>query len=317
MIEADLIFINWNSADLILPAVKTLKENGVSVNYKITVIDNGSTDDSCELIRREVPEADVVEVGWNSGFAAAVNRGLMETSAPYAFILNTDIEFNNDVVGIMISALKNDEKAVLACPELIRPDGSLQAAVVPVPNLLSELTSRSLGRRLLKYDREKTSRVPSVVGPCMAIDRERLNSLPMQEPAGLFDDSFFFFLEETDFCKRINNAGAAVLFVPEAKLVHAQGESANKRPTKARIQFYESRYKYFAKHYGKAAVALLFVGCLLRLVVNMAAQFLFGICCFWNGSNYFDKGAVYFGLLKWHLRFCPKGWSFDQRHKRK
>ncbi len=317
MKEVDLIFINWNSADLLLPAVKTLKESASKVDWQITVIDNGSTDDSCEMIRRELPEVEIIEVGWNSGFAAAVNIGLKNSKTPYALILNTDVEFRNDVVGIMLKALKEDPKAVMACPELIRPDNSLQAAVVPEPTLLSELTSRSLTRRFLKYDKNKTCRVPSVVGPCMAIDRQALNALTMQEPAGLFDERFFFFLEETDFCRRINQAGGAVLFVPEAKLIHAQGESANKKPVRARVQFYESRYIFFKKHMGTLSTFILFLGCTFRTAFNAVGQILSGMIMPWKWQKHVNKATVYLSLLAWHLKGCPKGHSFDQRFKNK
>ncbi|MCK5834815.1 MAG: glycosyltransferase family 2 protein [Lentisphaeria bacterium] len=317
MKEVDLIFINWNSADLLLPAVATLKASKSQIDWQITVVDNGSTDDSCEMIRREVPEANIIEVGWNSGFAAAVNVGLKNSKLPYALILNTDVEFRNDVVGLMIEALKQNSKAVMACPELIRPDNSLQAAVVPEPNLLNELTSRSLARRFLKYDKSKTCEVPSVVGPCMGIDRVALAKLEMQEPAGLFDERFFFFLEETDFCHRINQAGGKVLFVPEAKLIHAQGESANKKPVRARIQFYESRYIYFKKHYGKLATFILFLGCTFRTLFNTVGQVVSGLLMPWKMNKCRNKAAVYLSLLAWHLKGCPKGHSFDQRFNTK
>jgi GT2 family glycosyltransferase len=313
MKEVDLIFINWNSADLLLPAITTLKTSNCSIEWQITVVDNGSTDDSCDIIRREIPEANIIEVGWNSGFAAAVNIGLKNSTTPYALILNTDIKFRNDVVGILLHALKSNHKAALACPELIRPDDSLQAAVVPEPTLLSELTSRSLFRRFLKYNKTQTCEVPSVVGPCMAIDRQTLNQLKMESPAGLFDEQFFFFLEETDFCRRINQSGGKVLFVPEAKLIHAQGESANKKPTRARIQFYESRYIYFKKHYGKISTTILFLACTFRTLFNAIGQLLNGILVPWKWNKHFNKASVYLNLLAWHLKGCPKGHSFDQR----
>ena len=83
-----------------------------------------------------------------------------------------------------------------------------------------------------------------------------------------FDERFFFFFEETDFCRRIIQAGGRIAYQPQAHLLHLQGESANKRPVAARVQFQDSRYKYFAKHYGAAAVSLLFAGTLLRTLAK-------------------------------------------------
>lgn len=315
MAEINLIFINWNTADLILTAVKTLKEV-CSEDYCITIVDNGSKDDSCAMLRENLPQAKLIEMGYNSGFATAVNAGLRATAEDYGFILNTDVEFRNDVVKLLRDALAANPKAVMACPKLIRPDDSLQPAVVPVPTIFSELTSRSLARRLLKFDEENICAVPSVVGPCMAIDMKALKALNVEEKntdeLQYFDQRFFFFLEETDFCKKITDAGGEVLYVPTADLMHMQGESANRRPIRARVQFYESRYKFFRKHYGALGVSILFLGCLVRLIVNMTGQVVCGILMCWK-SKYWNKAYVYLALFAWHLLLCPKHWSFDMR----
>lgn len=311
MSPVELIFINWNSADLLMTAVSTLKN--VKCPVKIRVVDNGSADDSCERIRQELPEADLVEMGWNAGFAGAVNAGLQRVTGRFALILNTDIEFVNDVPTLLSEALAANDKAALACPKLIRPDGSLQAAVVPIPTLFSELTNRSAARRRLKYDRDKTCAVESVVGPCMAVDMEKLKALGIGQGGQFFDERFFFFLEETDFCKRINDAGGEVLYVPEADLIHLQGESANKRPVGARVQFHESRFKYFAKHYGSVGVFFLWFFGMIRLLINALAQTLTGLLLFWKRGKYFDKAYVYWALLIWYLCLGKPRWSFDKR----
>lgn len=96
--------------------------------------------------------------------------------------------------------------------------------------------------------------------------------------------------------------------------MHLQGESANKRPVGARVQFQESRYKYFNKHYGAAAVALLFAGTLLRTLVNAVVQTLAAVLTFWKQPNKaWDKAYVYWALVLWHLLLCRPRWSFDKR----
>ena len=311
MNQVELIFINWNSADLLFAAVATLDKTALP--YRICVVDNGSADDSCAQIRARLPEAKLIEMGYNSGFATAVNAGLNAAESRYALILNTDIEFKNDVPALLVDALQQFD-AALACPELHRPDGSLQAAVVPEPTLLTELTNRSVARRLLDYDRGNPSLVNSIVGPCMAVDIEKLKALGLGTNGQFFDQRFFFFFEETDFCRRIIQAGGRIVYQPQAHLMHMQGESANKRPVGARVQFQESRYKYFHKHYGIAAVALLFAGTLLRTLVNALVQSLAGVFGFWKKPNKaWDKAYVYWALVIWHVLLCRPRWSFDKR----
>ncbi len=310
MDSVSLIFINWNSADLLLAAAKTF--HYTQRPYRLIVVDNGSADDSCARIHSALPQAEVIEMGYNSGFATAVNAGLKAAATRYALILNTDIEFQNDVPGLLLKAL-SDFDAALACPKLLRPDGSLQAAVVPEPTLLTELTNRSVARRLLDYSQGQPGSVRSIVGPCMAVDIEKLRALGMGSDGQFFDQRFFFFFEETDFCRRIIEAGGRIVYQPLAHLMHLQGESANRRPVAARVQFQESRYKYFYKHEGAAAVAVLFVGTALRTLVNAVVQSLTAALMFWRSRKYWDKAYVYWALLGWHLMLCRPRWSFDQR----
>lgn len=270
MHPVELIFINWNSADLLFAAAATLDQT--KMPYRICVVDNGSADDSCAQIRARLPDARLIEMGYNSGFATAVNAGLNAAEGRYALILNTDIEFQNDVPALLIEAL-----------------------------------------RLLDYNRTAPSLVNSIVGPCMAVDIEKLKALGLGADGFFFDQRFFFFFEETDFCRRIIQAGGKIVYQPQAHLMHLQGESANKRPVGARVQFQESRYKYFAKHYGAAAVALLFAGTLLRTLVNAVVQTLTALLTFWKQPNKaWDKAYVYWALVLWHLLLCRPRWSFDK-----
>ena len=310
MEAVSLIFINWNSADLLFAAVDTLSLT--TRPYQLIVVDNGSADDSCARIRERLPAARLIEMGYNSGFATAVNAGLQAADNRYALILNTDIEFQNDVPDLLIQALQSFD-AALACPQLRRPNGSLQAAVVPEPTLLTELTNRSIARRLLDASESKPIAVNSIVGPCMAVDIEKLKTLGLGQNGHYFDQHFFFFFEETDFCRRIIQAGGRIVYQPQAHLMHLQGESANRRPVAARVQFQESRYKYFYKHHGAGQVAVLFIGTLLRTLLNALVQTLSAALLFWKSPKYWDKAYVYWAVVLWHVLLCRPRWSFDQR----
>ena len=310
MEAVSLIFINWNSADLLFAAVDTLSLT--TRPHQLIVVDNGSADDSCARIRERLPAARLIEMGYNSGFATAVNTGLQAADSRYALILNTDIEFQNDVPELLIQALQSFD-AALACPQLRRPNGSLQAAVVPEPTLLTELTNRSITRRLLNASESEPITVNSIVGPCMAVDIEKLKALGLGQNGHYFDQHFFFFFEETDFCRRIIQAGGRIVYQPQAHLMHLQGESANRRPVAARVQFQESRYKYFYKHHGAGQVAVLFIGTLLRTLLNALVQTLIAALLFWKSPKYWDKAYVYWAVVLWHLLLCRPRWSFDQR----
>ncbi len=303
---AALVFINWNSADLVLAAWRSAVAETTSLQrLRLIIVDNASTDGSVEKLRRALPGALILEHSKNRGFAAAVNTGLAAVSQPYAFILNADIEFRAGAIDRLVAALNQDPKAVLACPDLLRPDGSRQAAAVTEPRLFWELFNRSLPRRRLVLNKTNPTVVPGVVGPCMALHMERLRQ------TGPMDERFFFFFEETDWCKRITDSGAHVLFVPDAAVVHLQGESANRRPVRARVQFYDSRYRYFRKHWGRGATLVLYGGLFFKLTVNVLVYaLLIVLTC--GHRRIRDKFAVYGTLWYWHVLGTRPRWGFEE-----
>jgi GT2 family glycosyltransferase len=315
-----LLFINYRTAPLLLAAVRSLLTcPAEGLRYRVLVVDNGSGDDSVPRLEAELPpllasRPDLFEghrllpQPANLGFAAAVNRGLVAVHEPYAVVLNTDVEFRGPALPTLIAALRDNPGALLACPRLLRPDGSEQPAAVPLPTLWTELTNRSIAQKLLlaRLDRSRPSPVPSVVGPCMALAMARLPAI------GPLDERFFFFFEETDWCRRMVRGGFQLLWVPAATVIHLQGAAANTRPYRARIQFYDSRYRYFRKHHGRLALAILATGLTLRLVLNLLGTLLVVIVTLGRGRAR-DKLATYAVLLAWHLRGCPAGHGFDPR----
>lgn len=300
-----LIFINWKTPHLTVRAVQSARDStSVPEQLRILVVDNGSGDESLSVFERELPEVDVVALPSNQGFARAANTGLRRVAEPYAFILNSDIEFQNDALAILAEALEADAGAALAVPMLLRPDGSLQPAAVPEPRLFWELVNRSLPRHLMRVRHDRIQAVPGIVGPCMAVHMERIRDV------GFLDERFFFFMEETDWCKRIHEAGMRVLYVPQARVMHMQGESANRRPIRARVQFYSSRYRYFRKHGGRLIQALLFAGLWLRLTADLLLHSVLTILSLGQPHRR-DRLAVYWRLWLWHLRLCKPKWGFE------
>lgn len=300
-----LIFINWNTPHLVVQAIRAAKATISSpALLRIMIVDNNSGDDSLEVFASTLPDAVVVPMPANLGFAKAANAGLERVTEPYAFVLNSDIRFLNNATELLAQALESDPKAVLAVPKLLRPDHSVQASAIPEPSIAWELINRSLPRHMMKLDNDRTSVVPSVVGACMAVHMGRARQV------GFLDERFFFFFEETDWCRRISVAGWRVLFVPAAQVMHMQGESANRRPVRSRVQFYLSRYKYFRKHQGALAVAILYLGlcCKLSLSIPLSALHIF----FRPGSpKARERLKIYVVLWCWHLLLCRPRWGFE------
>jgi hypothetical protein len=246
-----------------------------------------------------------VALDGNLGFARAMNAAVARTTTRIALLANSDVLFKPDAIRRLVAALEADSVAALASPRLLRPDGSRQAAAVPEPRWFWEVTNRSLARRLLRVPIEAAGPVPGIVGPCMAVDLERIR------PVGLLDERFFFFFEETDWCRRVRQQGLHVLLVPDAEIVHLQGKSANVRPVRARIQFYSSRYRYFRKHSGRPVVVLLFTAFLLRLLVEFLVQTMMAIVTLGLVLRWRARWRAQATILLWHLLLCRPAWGFE------
>jgi GT2 family glycosyltransferase len=299
-----LIYVNWKTPRLVVEAVRSARSTvSDPALLRVVIVDNNSGDDSLDVFARELPDAEVVPMPANLGFAKAANAGLERVTERFAFVLNSDIRFLNNVTELLAEALVSDPKAALASPKLFRPDHSVQASAIPEPSIAWELINRSLPRYMMKLNNDRVSVVPSVVGACMAVHMERARQV------GFMDERFFFYFEETDWCKRVSDGGWCVLFVPAAHVMHLQGESAHRRPVRARVQFYLSRYKYFYKHNGALGVAILFLGLCCKLSLSIPLAVLRALLI--PSPRARERVKIYVVLWCWHMLLCRPRWGFE------
>ena len=91
MLSAAVIIVNWNGAHYLRPCLDSLRRQ-THPNFEIIVVDNGSTDDSVEMVQAEYPEVRLLKLGDNYGFIVACNRGAKLTQADILVMLNNDTE---------------------------------------------------------------------------------------------------------------------------------------------------------------------------------------------------------------------------------
>jgi GT2 family glycosyltransferase len=192
--------------------------------------------------------------------------------------------------------------------QLLNSDGSRQNSIANFPSLTTELFNKNLLRWLFpkrfpgkERDYLKPIEVDSVIGACMMVRRDVL------EQVGSFDEDYFLFLEETDWCYRIKRKGWKVFHVPQAEIIHFQGKSAENEMAKAKIEYYHSRYLFFKKHRGLFQWILLPIGLNMKLWVEFISMMIGCLLTFFTIKKWRRKFSIYATLLKWHLKFCPAG----------
>lgn len=301
-IDLSIIIVNWNTLALLRDCLRSLPSGVRRYSHEVFVVDNGSTDGSQEMVRNEFPAVRLIENGRNLGFAAANNRALRQASGDFFLLLNSDTVMIEDAADILIDYMRENPRAGFCSPQLLNADGSRQNSIANFPTLLTELGHRGLLRKICphrfyakQFVADSPMVVESLVGAALLARRA------MTDQIGFYDEDFFFFFEETEWCRRAGRAGWECVLVPQSHLYHLQGQSAKQAPLAVRIEYWRSRYTYFRKQGSLVVRAMLVTGLLSKSLGNLLINTLcapFSPC-----SRY--RSRLYLTILLWHLRGLP------------
>jgi N-acetylglucosaminyl-diphospho-decaprenol L-rhamnosyltransferase len=204
MIDLGIVILNYNTREVLRDCLISLSRSR-DIDIETIVVDNCSSDGSAEMVRREFARVRLIASPRNGGYAYGNNLGLREFLArpdpPRALLLlNTDTLVPPQALRGLTDFLDAHDKAGVVGPKMVLRDGSLDLACrrsFPTPQVsfyrmvgLSKLFPRSprFGRYNLTYlDENQTAEVDSVMGACMVMRTEALQSV------GLLDESFFMY----------------------------------------------------------------------------------------------------------------------------
>lgn len=258
-VDVAVILVSFESRDHIAACLTSLREEQSTV--RTIVVDNASRDGTPDLIRQLFPEVTLTCLSRNVGFAAGVNRGIREcTDASLFFLLNPDSVVMPKAIARLVAFMKGQPKVGIVGP-LVFDDlthRSVQPSCRRFPTLLTGALNRySLLSRLFKGNaavgrylyRDEDLAGPRVVdwvsGCAMLVRREVFDTV------SLFDEGFFFFCEDIDFCWRARKAGWEVMYYPEASVVHFAGKSAEQVPYRTLVAKHRSMVRLYKKHIRK------------------------------------------------------------------
>jgi len=306
-VDLSIIIVNWNTKDLLNQCLKSLNQTFQRLKMEIFVVDNGSTDGSGEAVKEARPEVILIDNPSNLGFARANNQALRLSTGKYTLLLNPDTQVKGESIETLKAFMDKHPEAGVVGAQLLNSDGSKQNSIANFPSLATELLNKSVLRWLFPKTfpgKEKTYSEPievdSVVGACMTVRRE------VMEKVGLLDEDYFLFLEETDWCYRVKNAGWKIYHHPQAEIYHFQGKSAEKDKKRAKVEYYRSRYRFFKKNRGAWQWFVLLVGLLIKLGFEF---FSMAIVCILTGfavKRWRNRFLNYAYLLGWHIQGCPE-----------
>jgi len=221
MTRVSVIIPTWNGRELLGAALASLREQRFR-DFEVVVVDNGSTDGTPEHVRASHPEADVLELPRNQGFAGAVNAGIARARGEYVALLNNDMELDPGWLAELVAALDADPRAGSAASKLrmLREPGVLDGAG-DVITWYGATWRRGHG----EPDRGQYDEPGVVASPCAGAALYRRRAL---EEVGAFDERFFAYLEDADWGLRAQLAGWPCLWVPRAVAYHLGGATSRR-----------------------------------------------------------------------------------------
>jgi N-acetylglucosaminyl-diphospho-decaprenol L-rhamnosyltransferase len=226
-----------------LDAIERTHPPGVA--YEVLVLDNASADGSADAVREAYPAARLVALERRAGKAENDSRLLREARGGLCLLLNEDTELREGATRALLDALEGDPRAAAAGAQLLTSSGEPTASAWRLPN-----AGWALAGALFLHDSyavqsrgSSVRRVGWVQSSAMLVRREAA------EQVGWLDPDFFVYSDETDFCRRLHDAGWRILFVPQARAVHHDQLSTDATAMRRRIvEFHRGRDLYFRKH---------------------------------------------------------------------
>ncbi len=274
-LDLSVVIVNWNTVDLLGDVLASTFGNTGGLCLEVIVIDNASSDGSVAMVARDFPQVRLIVNDDNRGFAAANNQGFAIATGRHILLLNSDTVVLGDVLAASVRFLDaNRDIGAMGC-RVLNGDRTMQRTCSMWPSLTNLALQTSglwklrwppvLGRYLMTDWIRDSQRDVDCISGCYLMVRARVI-----DQVGTLDEDFFFFGEETDWCRRIADAGWRLVFAPVGEIVHYGSVSAKKLNHRRDLLLTDAMVRLQGKHSGRwaaaAAWAILFVFNLSRAV---------------------------------------------------
>jgi GT2 family glycosyltransferase len=232
-IDLSIIIVSYNTRDFLAECLESIQKNASDeLSYEVIVVDNSSTDDSVAFLKQHFPDVQLIASPENLGFSKANNLGVAKSKGRYVLFLNPDTVIYKGTLEHMVKFMDVTKDAGAATCYLEMSNGKLDDAThrgFPTPwNSFSHFSGLSKifpntkvfgGYNLGWQDLKKTHDIDALAGAFMLVRREA------GDEVGWWDERYFFYGEDLDFCYQLKKKGWKIYFVPDVKILHYKGVS--------------------------------------------------------------------------------------------
>ena len=255
MTQVTIVIVSYNTREDLARCLDSLRDSPPAATHEIVVVDNGSTDGSADTVRR-FPNVRLIESGGNVGFARANNIGIRATVSVNLLVLNSDTVVPAGAIDRLLGEFDANPDVAVVGPRIVDGQGRAELSFGRMIGPLNEFRQKRLGQGSVDELTRRRGYPDWVSAACMLVRRADA------EAVGLFDERYFMYTEDVDFCAAIRGRGRKVLFAPEIDVVHLRGRSAATAPGETNAAYRRSQIAFYEKHHPAWAP-------LLRLYLRM------------------------------------------------
>jgi hypothetical protein len=239
-----IVILNWNGVGFLKMFLGTVIRYSADNNTKVCVADNGSTDGSPEWVTQNFPDAELIRLDKNYGFAGGYNLALQKLEAKYFVLLNSDIEVTEGWLKPLVSFMDKNPDVASCQPKILSYHHKDHFEHAGAAGCFIDKYGYPFCRgRILNKVEKDTGQYDSQInvfwssGACMIVTGDAWKK------CGGFDAGFFAHMEEIDLCWRFHKAGYRVCFLPESVIYHVGGGTLSySSPLKTYLNFRNSLF---------------------------------------------------------------------------
>lgn len=269
MTDLSIVIVSYNTKDFLQKCIESITNNANDFTHEIIVVDNDSKDGSSEMVSKNFKNVILIQNKENLGFSKANNIGVRKSTGRFVLFLNGDTVVNQGTLKTMLNFMDSHKDAGAATCKLLMPNGKIDDAShrgFPTPwNSFAHFSgiSKILGKTKLfggynlgYLNLNTIHEINALAGAFMLVRREA------GEQVGWWDEDYFFYGEDLDFCYLLKEKGWKIYYIPEVSILHYKGISGgikniSKDLTTAseetRIKSQKERFRamrlFYDKHY--------------------------------------------------------------------
>lgn len=247
-----LITINYNQPDVTCAMLETVKRLTYP-NLEVFVVDNGSREDDTGRFRAILPDANIIIIKKNVGFAGGNNAAVPQAKGDYIFFVNNDTELPPDLIEHLVEPFQKIKDVGMVCPKIIYydPPQLIQYAGYTEINPFTARNSTVGQFEVDKGQYDKGGFTSYAHGAAMLVSKEAI------QKAGMMPEFFYLYYEELDWSQLIKNAGFKIYYQPKGKIFHKESVTIG-RMSPEKIYYVTRNRILFMRRHAQAWQLMLF-----------------------------------------------------------